>query len=310
MTLQQLKYLVEIAKCGSITEAAQKLFIAQPSLSKTIKDLEEEFRITILKRSRQGVTFTTEGIQFLRFAQRILDVSHDMEDYFGGEEGSARTIHLSLSSQHYMFVVDALIAFVQSIAQETNYTLRISEVRTSQVIEDVLKQKSQIGILYISELIQKYMQRLFEKNHLEFIPFYDFPPFVYLQAQHPLAGRKTLSLEELAGYPYVRYDQGADPYQFSEEIVLPYIQAKRTIYVTDRSTMLSIIGSTDAYNLGTGCLLPSVVGENITSIPLRGNAGTMKIGWIKRRDMPMSKEMQKFVEHMQNSLEKVAAIHC
>ena len=310
MTLQQLKYLVEIAQCGSITEAAQKLFIAQPSLSKAIKDLEEEFRITILQRSRQGVTFTTEGLQFLRFAQRILDVSHDMEDYFGAEEGTKRTVHLSLSSQHYMFVVDALIAFVQSVAQEANYTLRISEVRTSQVIEDVLKQKSQIGILYISELIQKYMQRLFQKNHLEFIPFYDFPPFVYLQANHPLAGRKTLSLEELADYPYVRYDQGADPYQFSEEIVLPYIQAKRTIYVTDRSTMLSIIGNTDAYNLGTGCLLPSVVEKNITSIPLRGNAGTMQIGWIKRKDMPMSKEMEKFVEHMQNSLEKVAAIHC
>lgn len=305
MTLQQLKYIVEIYKCGSITEAARRLFVAQPSLSKVVKDLETEFDIIILKRSRHGVSFTADGIKFLRFAHRVLDASDAMEDYFINRSVKEEELHLSISSQHYMFPVDALIHFMKNLSAKARYTLRIHEVRTSRVIQDVLIQESQIGILYVSDIIQNYMKRLFDKNDLEFVPFYDFPPYVYINKNHPLASYKTLDIGQLAPYPYVRYEQGGDPYQFSEEFVIPEVYSDKTIYVTDRSTMFSFISHTHAYNLGTGCLIASVVSDDIVSIPLQGELGTMKIGWIKKKNALMSADMTDYVRFMEESLRKV-----
>lgn len=305
MTLQQLKYIVEIYHCGSITEAARKLFVAQPSLSKVVKDLEHEFGITILMRSRHGVSFTEEGMKFLRFAYRILDAADAMHAYFTTVETGETRIDLSISSQHYMFPVDALIQFVKKVSAQTPYTIHIHEVRTSQVVQDVLTQVSQIGILYVSEIIQTYMYRLFEKNDLEFTPFYDFPPYVYLNDCHPLADKSSISLADLQPYPYVRYEQGGDPAQFSEEFIIPEVYAKQTIFVTDRSTMFSFLCNTNAYNLGTGCLIAGVVPENIVSIPLKGQGGTMTIGWIKKKNTMMSDELQQYVCLMKQSLTQV-----
>ncbi len=309
MTLQQLRYLLEISRCGSITEAAKRLYIAQPSLSKTIKDLEEEFHIEIFKRGRHGITFTAEGEEFLRYAQRVLDATESMMNYFKDEEASKEEVHLSISSQHYMFVVDALIDFMSNVIEETKYTLQIREVRTSQVIEDVLQQKSQIGILYVTKLTEKYMEGVFRKHNLEFTSFYDFPPYVYLATTHPLAQKKIIELEDLKHYPYVRYEQGVDPYQFSEELVLPQIYSKQSIAVTDRSTMLSIIGNTKAYNIGTGCILPRITGGKVKAIALADNYGQMRIGWIRKKSLPMKKEIISYVDYMQKSLQKVALEH-
>lgn len=305
MTLQQLKYIVEIYHCGSITEAARKLFVAQPSLSKVVKDLENEFGITILMRSRHGVSFTEDGMKFLRFAYRILDATDAMHAYFAQYEAEEEHIDLSISSQHYMFPVDGLIRFVKNISAQTPYAIHIHEVRTSQVIQDVLTQVSQIGILYVSDIIQNYMYRLFEKNDLEFTPFYDFPPYVYINKYHPLAGQKSISLAELQPYPYIRYEQGGDPAQFSEEFIIPEVYAKQTIFVTDRSTMFSFLSNTNAYNLGTGCLIASVVHDDLVSIPLKGQGGTMTIGWIKKKNMVMSQELQQYVCLMEQSLTQV-----
>ncbi|MBM6732286.1 LysR family transcriptional regulator [Megasphaera stantonii] len=308
MTLQQLRYIVEVYKCGSITEAAHRLFIAQPSLSKAIKDVEDEFHITILKRGRHGASFTEDGMKFLQFAHRVLDASDDIYEYFSQGQPKEKNIYLSVSSQHYMFPVDALIRFMQRKAGAAGYVARIREVKTLQVVQDVLVQDSQIGILYVSDLIASYMHRLFEKNNLEFIPFYKFPPYVYLSKRHPLAGQKSLTVQKLARYPYVRYEQGGDPYQFSEEFVIPEICSQKVVYVTDRSTMFSILSHTDAYNLGTGCLIPSVASDDITAIPLKGEFGGMTIGWIQLKNMSLSAEMEEYIRLLRESLCQVAHV--
>ena len=304
MTLQQLKYIVEIYKCGSITDAAHRLFIAQPSLSKAVKDLEEEFQIVILKRSRHGVSFTEDGMKFLQFAHRIVDTSAAMEQYFDAAAAAQPELHLSVSSQHYMFPIEALIQFVNRISSSRRYTIRISEVRTTQVIKDVMNQTSQIGILYVSDFIRSYMYRLFEHNDLQFTPFYHFPPYVYLSRTHPLAKQHTITAAQLAPYPYIRYEQGGDPYQFSEEFIIPHAEAKQTIYVTDRSTLFSFLKNTQGYNVGTGCLIPSIADAHIVSIPLDvDNAdNTMEIGWLKKKNTILSREMKEYVQDMKEAL--------
>lgn len=303
MTLQQLRYIVEISKCNSITAAAQSLYIAQPSLSKAIKELEAEFDITLLERNRHGVSFTPEGLEFLGFANRILEQTGNMYDYFS-HEVPKEELQLSVSSQHYMFAVGALLEFIKKSADQPKYVINIRETRTSQVIQDVLVQRSQIGLLYLSDLTQTFMKRLFTKNNLVFVPLGDFPPYAYISRDHPLAFKNALTIEQLADYPYVKYEQGHDSYFYSEEIIIPDISADKTIYVTDRSTMLTIIGSTDAYSLGSGCLLPGLVSDQIISVPISNRIEHMKIGWIKLKNVTMSPEMQEYVNMLPSALKR------
>ena len=306
MTLQQLRYIVEISKSGSITAAAKKLFIAQPSLSKVVKDLEEEFHITILKRSRHGISFTTEGLEFLQFAHHVLEASDAMEDYFR-KERLDEDLRLSVSSHHYLFAVDGLINLLTNIPEEIPYTIRLREGRTSEIIRDVLVSRSQIGIIYITKRTEQFMSRLLTKNNLEFIPLHEFTPHVYVSSAHPLAGFSEVTTIQLTDYPHVCYDQGSEPKQLSEEFVIPNSISKQTVYVSDRSSMLSIIANTEAYNIGTGCLLPSVVGTEVVSVPIADISATMRVGWIKQKNLPLTPELAKYLHYIQVALNKAVA---
>lgn len=303
MTLQQLRYVVEVFHCGSITAAAQKLFISQPSLSKAVRELEEELGITIFERSRTGASFTAEGIELLTYAQSILEQAASMSAHFAKKE-SDEVLRLSISSQHYIFLIDAMIDFLnQQLAQAPRYTVNIREGKTSQVISDVLEQRSQLGVLYVSNSTRHFMRQLLLKHGLEFHPLGEFSSHVYLRASHPLAAEQMLSTAQLTPYPCVCYDQGGDSLNFSEEVDLP--DMAKSIYVTDRSTMLSIIRNTDAYTTGSGCLLPHIISPGIVTIPLRGGDDRMQVGWIRQKGAASPPELEQFIRLMEGSLEKV-----
>ena len=116
MTLQQLYYIVELSKHNSISAAAEALFIAQPSLSTTIKELEKEFHITILERNRHGITFTPEGLEFLNYANHIIEQTTNLREHFNPHQPSKNKLRLSISSQHYMFAVDAFTDYLQTLS--------------------------------------------------------------------------------------------------------------------------------------------------------------------------------------------------
>lgn len=148
------------------------------------------------------------------------------------------------------------------------------------------------------------MQQLLEKNSLEFHSLGRFSSHAYLRREHPLAGEKVLTAEQLLPYPCVRYEQGGDSFHFSEEVVV-LEDAMRYIYVTDRSTMLSVIRNADAYNIGSGCLLPNVVDPEIIMVPLQNYMDCMQIGWIKLKSTVLQLEVEEYVHLMQESLRKM-----
>ena len=148
MTLQQLKYIVTVADCGNITEAAEKLFISQPSLSAAIHNLENEMGVTAFVRSNKGVTVTREGEELLSFARMLLEQADNMKDYFGG--GEKRTPKFSVSCQHYSFAVNAFVDLIKKYDAD-QYSFIIRETQTGEIIEDVSDGKSEIGVIYLSE---------------------------------------------------------------------------------------------------------------------------------------------------------------
>ena len=303
MTLQQLRYIIEVSRCGSISAAAQNLFIAQPSLSKAIRDLEEELGTTLMERSRHGVAFTVEGMEFLGYATRILEQSNHLQEHFTHRKSQTHHLNLKISAQHYLFVTDALITFINGHDVLKDYTVVLREGPTVQTIHDVVVQKSQIGIVFISNLTQSFMNRVFLKNNLDFTPFGEFPPYAYLNRRHPLAEQREVSIDQLSHYPYVRYEQGINAQQYAEELIIPE-GTTRTIYVTDCMTLMNIINNTHTYTIGSGCILPGVIDPDIVSIPISNRLDRMTIGWIKLKNVTMSEEMENFVEIMPESLRK------
>lgn len=304
MTLQQLHYIIEIAKNGSITAAAERLFISQPSLSKAVKEMEQELGILILKRSRHGIAFTAQGLELLSYAYRVTEQMDGLYSHFLGEEETS-SLALSISSQHYMFPTDALQQMITSLDESiTSYAITLREGYTSEVIEDVLTQRSQIGILYLSHGNERFLTRLFHQKGIVFTPLGEYTPQIYIRKGHPLSSRASVSIHELKKYPYIQYDQRSDSEQYSEEIVFADKVSTKQIFVTDRSGMLSVIRTTDAFNIGTGCICPDMVGEDIISIPISGCFDTMTIGRIHLRNAILDEAVQQYIACLDEALRR------
>ena len=170
MTLQQLKYIVTVAECGNITEAAEKLFIAQPSLTSAIRNIEEEMGITAFIRSNKGVELTRDGETLLSYARQILEQTDVMTEHFKGERNQKP--RFSVSCQHYSFAVNAFVDVIREYdADAYNFILR--ETQTYEIIDDVAVGRSEIGILYLSEHNEAVLSKLINFSE-EFLSSLEF----------------------------------------------------------------------------------------------------------------------------------------
>ena len=147
MTLQQLKYVVTVAETGTITEAANRLYISQPSLTNAIRELEKEMKITIFLRTNKGIILSKEGEDFLGYARQVLEQAAILEDKYKGTSGEKKKF--CVSTQHYSFAVNAFVDLIKTYGQD-EYDFSLRETQTYEIIEDVAKMRSEIGILFLN----------------------------------------------------------------------------------------------------------------------------------------------------------------
>ncbi|MGN0305899.1 MAG: LysR family transcriptional regulator [Lachnospiraceae bacterium] len=301
MTLQQLKYAVTIADCKSINKAATELFITQPSLSNTIKDLEEEIHLRLFERSNRGIILTPEGEEFLGYARQMLDHYRLIEERF--VENATFKQKFSVSTQHYTFAVEAFIELAREFGME-EYEFAIHETKTKEVIDNVRTHKSELGILYQNEFNEKFLSKILRDNELEFLPLFDCRIYVYLGRDNPLAGRERVNLEDLQQYPCLSFEQGdSNSFYFAEE-VLSTVDYRQTIKVDDRSTMLNLMKGLNGYTLCSGIICQELNGEEYTAVPL-DTEEMMTIGYIKQKKRPLSRLGQAYVKELSKYRAKV-----
>lgn len=299
MTIQQLRYLAEIAQWHSLSKAAKNLFVSQPSISKAIKDLERELGITIFERASHGVRLTPDGMELLYYAKQLLEQADSIARRFV-DSPDETDYQIGISAQHYVFTVGAFIELLNNLG-EGKGQIRFREERTSEVIEDISSARSQLGVIFVSNANERFMNRLLAQRGIEFHPLKTVLPHVFLGRKHPLAGEKRLNLKQLAPYPCISYEQGTDSVNFSEEIYA--IDGKKKISVTDRGTMVNVISRSLCYNIGTGCLLEGVMDESLTSVPLDCGE-TIRIGWINKSSMPLPPILVRYVELLQEVIRR------
>ncbi|MDO3412532.1 LysR family transcriptional regulator [Saccharibacillus sp. CPCC 101409] len=292
MTLQQLRYAIEVAGCGSINEAAKRLFISQPSLSNAIKDLEHELGITIFDRTNRGITLSADGVEFMAYARQIVEQAELLESRYKNKTRS--TVHFSVSTQHYAFASEAFAALMEQSDQDA-YTFSLRETQTFDIIEDVRTMRSDLGILYLCDRNARVMNKLFSDGSLKFTPLFNTQPHIFIGASHPLAGREIVRVDDLPAYPYMTFDQGENSsLHFSEEM-LNLSEMNRNVKVNDRATLLNLLAGTNGYTVGTGILASGLGGGRLTSVPVE-TGELFTIGWIAHKDRRPSPIASAYIE--------------
>ena len=295
MTLQQLKYVTTIANIGSISEAAKRLFVSQPSLTKAIKELEKEMGITIFDRTNKGITVSKEGERFLGYARQVLAQAALLEEQYKSQSGGKK--QFSVSTQHYSFAVNAFVELLKG-AEIDQYDVSLRETQTYEIIDDVAHMKSEIGLLYYNDFNRPVLEKLIHTNELTFTELFTAHPHIFIGKTHPLAHKEVVSMDELEEYPYISFEQGDhNSFYFSEEIFSTVVRPKH-IRVRDRASLFSLLLGLDGYTVSSGVIDKEVNGENIISVPL-AEEGLMHIGYITNNKMQRSRLGQEYIHALE-----------
>ena len=293
MNIQQLRYVVAIANSGTFREAAEKMYVSQPSLSISVRDLEKELGFKIFRRTSSGTFLTRRGMEFYEKAQELVKGFDVFQNQYANPEEEKD--EFSIASQHYDFLPPTITTFSQRYPDYKNF--RIFESTTVQILDEVAQGHSEIGIIYLNNQNQKGIMQRVEKLGLEVIELIPFQTHIYLREGHPLAKKKELVMEDLVDLPTVRFTQEKDEYLYYSENFVDTSASSQMFNVTDRATLNGILERTNAYATGSGFLDNDSV-NGITVIPLNDNLNNRMV-YVKREEVDLSQAGTLFVEVMQ-----------
>lgn len=297
MTLIQLKYLIEVADKGSINKAAKSLYISQPSLSNAIREIENEIQINIFKRTSKGVKVTIEGAEFLGYARQIVEQAELLEEKYKGQKNAK--LEFSVSTQHCAVTVISLGELIKKYGNN-EFEFKLKESRSIEVIDDVINNKSEVGIIYINEFNEKAIKKKIKDGNLELEEVFSAKPHVLVSDNNELSKKEKLTLKDLEDYPYISF--GQDEYNlfyFSEEILSAMLH-KRSIKVSERATMFNLLSILNGFTISTGIISERLKKQGIVPIDLEVD-NIIKVGVVTSKIPKLSKVGQKFIDEFKKA---------
>lgn len=299
LTLQKMRYLVCIAETGSISGAAKVLYVSQPSLTKTIRDIEDELGFSIFERTGKGIIVTPRGEEFLGYARQILDRADLLQEKYLSPAAQRR--QYCVSTLHYSFAVRAFNELVKSNPGE-EYDFSIRETQLGEIIEDVATMKSALGVIYLNDANERVLRRTFNERELEYEKIGDVRPRILLSVHHPLAKHSSLTSEELKDYPFVSFEHREHDSFYLPEGLLNSVDCARHIKVRDRATLYDILLGADAYTISNGNILPELTGARIVSIPME-NSPHAEIGVIYHHNRRLGRLSALYLKYLRRFIE-------
>ena len=298
MTLQQLKYFITVVEKGSISKAAESLFIAQPSLTAAIQKLEEEFQLKLFKRTNKGVVLSHEGEEFLGYARQILLQVNALESKYVDQQDVRRDF--SVSSQHLHFANNAYINLLKRF-DLPKYRFNLIETSTYNVIENVASMISEIGVLGYSEFSQEFLFEIFERKNLIYTELAVVPGRIFVSDNHPLYGRKSVQYEDLYEYPCIIYDQGEQNALYLSESSPKVMNHPKQIHITDRGTSFQLMRSLNAFTTDTGVVIDYA--DEFPSILLEP-AEERHVGYLTHKNLILSDLGEAYIDEMKRVVEQ------
>lgn len=296
MNINQIRYVLKVAESSSMREAATGLYVSQPALSASIRELEEELGILIFERTNKGISLTEDGREFLSYAKKVVAQYEVLEDRYISVGRDKE--QFSVSTQHYNFAIKSFTEVIKQFEPE-KYLFSIHETRTSEVLENVRDFKSEIGIVSYSGANEALIKKLIREYQLEFTPLMRRETYIYFWKNHKLAKRKTISLEELKTYPCISFDQSDDSnFYLTEEAMADYDYDKM-IKSDDRATTMELIATLGGYSIGSGMLSgDDAILKGLVSVKLK-EEDPLTIGYIVRRGSSLSKYGEAYISEIE-----------
>src|SRR3954467_136925 len=298
MTLQQLKYVIEVARSRSISKAAQNLFISQPSLSNALKEVEKEMGITIFSRTNKGIMITPEGTEFLGYARQVVEQAELLENRYSQTRSLQQ--NFSVSAQHYAFAVSGFVRLLKEYDRE-EYEFTLRETKTYEIIDDVKNLRSEIGILYVNEFNKKVIHKFLREGNLMFHELFEAKPHVFISSRNPLVKQDYVTLSDLHTFPYLSFEQGDyNSFYFSEEI-LSTLSRPKNIRVSDRATLFNLLIGLNGYTISTGVISHELNSEDIVAVPLKVDE-RITIGYITHKNVPNSTLANIYIQYLKETI--------
>lgn len=295
MNLNQLKYVLEVANSSSMREASTKLYVSQPALSASIRELEEELGILIFERTNKGISLTEEGRDFISYAKKAVGQYVILEERYLSRDSDKE--RFSVSTQHYNIAIRAFTNVIRN-AQPDRYVFSIHETKTKEVLDDVGNLKSEVGIVSFSGSNETVIKKLFKDYGLEFTPLMRRESYAYLWKNHKFAKRKEISLEELRDYPCVFFDQSSDSNFYLTEEAMSDYHFDKMIKSDDRATTMEILAELGGYSIGSGLLSgEDAILQGLVAVKLK-EEDPIVIGYIIRKGSTLSRYGEAYVEEL------------
>lgn len=240
MNILHVKYAVEVAKLGSLNKAAEALLVAQPNISRSIKELEADIGISIFNRSVKGMELTPEGEEFIGYAQNILKQIDEVEKVY--KHGSPRKQKFSISVPHACYISDAFAKFSKYISDDPA-EIFYRETNSQRTINNVLNRDYKLGIIRYAENYDKYFKEMLEEKGLSYEMVAEFTYITIMSRENPLAEKSEIGFDDLV--PYVEIVH-TDPYVPS--LPLPKTvkdelpdNVDRRIFIFDRASQFDLL---------------------------------------------------------------------
>lgn len=201
MDLQQLRNVAEVAACGSISQAAKKLYMGQPNLSKSIKELENEIGKPLFKRTAQGVMLTEHGNDFLRYARSILEQVDSLSALYQSPE-EEDSLRLSVYVPRASYIAAAFSKWERDHAVG-DFHLQYRETNSMAILQAVENGSADVGIVRYHRQHQEYFRNVVNSKGLHGDNLWEYSMVVLLHKSHPLAGADKISYQQLSEYPEI-----------------------------------------------------------------------------------------------------------
>lgn len=296
MNFQQCRYVEVVARVGSFSQAAKELYMTQPNLSCSIKDLENELGVQLFTRSNTGARLTEDGHDFLKYAKRIIGELDLLQQRYHDEFKKSFTV----ASHHYDFLSSPLAKVAQEFKQDYQEFQTI-ETTTKKILDSVASFEADLGIIYLDDENEHILTSALQYHDLEFTSLGEFPTRVFLRRDHPLAHKSVISETDLKGYNQIRFRQEHSGLNFDED-ALDIHDQQRILYSNDRGTVMNLLCATDAYASGRG-IVNSFVKDQIVLIPLQ-NSPKHTLGYVTNRKKKLSDIGASFINEIKLSLEE------
>lgn len=243
MDIQQIKYILEIARTGSISKASENLFVSQPHLSANLKKIEDELGINIFERTHRGVLATKEGQNFLKDAQSLVKSFNHLEMKYAFNNKQIQS--LSISARRSSYLTLAISKYInQMLLEQEHLLVKYSECTNCQVIENVNNGNADVGIIRFSSEYRDHFEHQLHSRYIHWRKIYQTSYVVLMEQTHPLAHHRILNYEDLIQFTEVVHGDFEDNLflnEFSESRL--GLASKQKIYVYERSSLLDFIAN-------------------------------------------------------------------